>query len=210
MIQNALEWYGSICHIQDFIKQYDLRIMVVLLVLSFGILLIGLKIYRYIFSCYLFFGTILIACLLFPHSKWIYVVAGFSVIGVCLAVIGFHWKIAGLVVYSAVQASIGFYLLFHNPILTAVAAIIAGIVTFFLPIITSLVMQIVGNGTLLYYLLQEIFPKAQIKGFMGVTLIMAIAILGAGLQKYVARDQRVLDVSYLERFRKKEKSDERS
>lgn len=208
MIQNALEWYGSTCHIQDFIKKYDFRIMVVLLILSFGILMIGLKIYRYIFSCYLFFGTILIACLLFPDSKWIYVVAGFSVIGVCLAIIGFHWKIAGLLMYGAVQTAIGTYLLFRNPILTICTIIVVGIIIFFFPIIASLIIQILGSGTLLFYLMQEVFPKAQIKGFMGVTLILAVAILGAGLQKYMARDQRVLDESYLERFRKKEKSDE--
>lgn len=206
MIQNALEWYGSKCHIQDFIMKYDFRIMVVLLVLSFGILLIGLKLYRYIFSSYLFFGTILVACLLFPNSKWIYVVAGFSVIGVCLAIIGFHWKIAGLVMYGAVQTSIGTYLLFRNPILTMGIVIAVGMILFFFPIITTLIVQIVGSGTLLFYLMQEVFPKAQIKGFMGVTLVLAVAFLGAGLQKYMARDQRLLDQSYLDRFRKKEKS----
>ncbi len=208
MIQNALEWYGSICHIQDFIKKYDNRIMIVLLIVSVCILLIGLKIYRYVFSSYLFFGTILISCLLFPDSKWIYVVAGFSVIGVSLAIIGFHWKIAGLVMYGAVQTAIGTYLLFRDPIVTVCTIIVVGIVIFFFPIIATLLVQIVGSGTLLFYLMLEVFPKAQLKGFMGVTLILAVAILGAGLQKYMARDQRLLDQSYLERFRNREKSDE--
>lgn len=208
MIQNVLEWYGSICHIQDFIKKYDNRIMIVLLIVSVCILLIGLKIYRYVFSGYLFFGTILISCLLFPDSKWIYVVAGFSVIGVSLAIIGFHWKIAGLVIYGAVQTAIGIYLLFRNPIVAICTVIVVGIVIFFFPIIATLLVQIVGSGTLLFYLMLEVFPKAQLKGLMGVTLILAVGILGAGLQKYMARDQRLLDQSYLERFRSKEKSDE--
>nr|MBP7320494.1 hypothetical protein [Lachnospiraceae bacterium] len=86
--------------------------------------------------------------------------------------------------------------------------IVVGIVIFFFPIIATLLVQIVGSGTLLFYLMLEVFPKAQLKGFMGVTLILAVAILGAGLQKYMARDQRLLDQSYLERFRNREKSDE--
>lgn len=207
MIQNVLEWYGKVCHIQEFVKTHIMWILWIVLVISLCTLLFGIKIYRYLFSGALFFGTILVFCLLLPDSKWIYVVAGFSVVGVSLAILGFHWKIGGLILYGAIEVAIGVQLIWNQPILTIVTAILSGILIFFLPIIATLAAQAYGSGVLLYLLFVELLPKSELQGALGVILVVFVAMIGVGFQKFLARENRIIDKAYLNRLMKKEKSD---
>lgn len=205
-VEETILWFGVLTGIEEVVNSGLPLIMAAVALASLLLCFLGFRIYPAVFSGIVFFLTAAVFCLLWKERySWLYVSAGFCVVGAVLAFLGFRCKNMGAVLLCGLESAMLAAVMWGNPVAAAAAGILGGILTFYVPFAGVVIYQALCGGLLClditFRLFEITLPVSRLWCLENAALIAA----GLAVQIIMNRNQKLFEQTYPKWLRKKEK-----
>lgn len=205
-VEETILWFGVLTGIEEVVNSGLPLIMAAVALASLLLCFLGFRIYPAVFSGIVFFLTAAVFCLLWKERySWLYVSAGFCVVGAVLAFLGFRCKNMGAVLLCGLESAMLAAIMWGNPLIAAAAGTLGGILTFCFPFAGVVTYQALCGGLLCLDITCRLFeitlPVSRLWCLENAALIAA----GLAVQIIMNRNQKLFEQTYPKWLRKKEK-----
>lgn len=105
-MREAVIWFGGLTETADMVNNGIMWILAAIALIALADCFLGIRVYPAVVSGGLFCVTAAVFCLLWKEKQsWLYVAAGFCVVGAVLAFLGFRWKKTGAVLLCGAECA---------------------------------------------------------------------------------------------------------